>query len=320
MEKNNYVIVAILGEDALCIVKKIYRKDLMCYRVVKELKGYIDDVNDKDYKRFLGVCKKMQVLNHPNIVKYYDPIIQEGKVSIEMIDYIDGITLSEYIEKKKGFIPFEEVCKFIKDIGCALAYCHVDIYKERMNPEFDNLSFNGSEYIIDTSQEKALIEKYRIIHNDLHCGNIIRSSLDGRYVLDGLGGLISGYAPGFTSPEKWIEMDKPTDQRDATRIPPAADIYSFGIIIYQMLAGKTPFGGNSLAAAYAHLNNTPPSIEPLRRIAYENANPGKTYIKDYPDWLEAMVMKCLEKDPQYRYTDAKEFMNEFKAKSEKFPQ
>ena len=60
-----------------------------------------------------------------------------------------------------------------------------------------------------------------------------------------------------------------------------------------------------------HLEEQPAPIEPLRRKAFLKANPGQEWKKDYPDWLEQMVMKCLAKNSADRYTDAKELMDEF---------
>lgn len=84
--------------------------------------------------------------------------------------------------------------------------------------------------------------------------------------------------------------------------------------MYEYLAGRVPFPyeksiSNKIKAAFllgeAHKNQTPPSIYDLRKANYEAKNKGKTYEKDYPDWLEEMIMKCLEKDPSKRFRNGK---------------
>jgi hypothetical protein len=97
-------------------------------------------------------------------------------------------------------------------------------------------------------------------------------------------------------------------------ITTASDVYSFGVLMYEMLAGQLPF---PQSRNRRNRDEPIPSIAQLRETAFINANPDIYYQKDYPDWLEAMVMKCLEKDPKDRYADAKVFMDEFNANFEK---
>jgi serine/threonine protein kinase len=87
-----------------------------------------------------------------------------------------------------------------------------------------------------------------------------------------------------------------------------------------MLAGKVPFPSdsnvsqerNSYEVSEHHKNTRPPAIEPLRKDAFEAANPDKTYTKDYPDWLETVILKCLEKKPENRYANGKELYEDIK--------
>jgi len=116
----------------------------------------------------------------------------------------------------------------------------------------------------------------------------------------------------YKAPEKW--------DKNAEEMTERTDIYSFGIMLYEMLAGRVPFPYNSnfsegraiYEVSEHHKNTIPPPIEPLRKAAYEAANQGKTYTKDYPDWLEKVIMKCLEKKPQKRYANGKELYEEVK--------
>ena len=235
------------------------------------------------------------------------------------MDYVDGMDLFHYIKEQKGFVPTEDVLHLLTGIGSALAYCHKDIYKFCMDKEEDNLKDDpndGTKVLLDTKTIERLIDKYRVIHNDIHSGNIIRRE-DGNFVLLDFGLAIEGNdvvrssrkrngAPEFKAPEKWDNESLLTTQ---------SDIYSFGVVLYEYITGRVPFqfdkkNSNPSEAEYllgkAHKEQQPPSIFELRKEAFEKAHPGATYEKDYPDWLEKVVMRCLAKSPAERFKDGKE--------------
>ena len=216
-------------------------------------------------------------------------------------------------------MPTEDVLHLLTGIGSALAYCHKDIYKFCMDKEEDNLKDDpndGTKVLLDTKTIERLIDKYRVIHNDIHSGNIIRRE-DGNFVLLDFGLAIEGNdvvrssrkrngAPEFKAPEKWDNESLLTTQ---------SDIYSFGVVLYEYITGRVPFqfdkkNSNPSEAEYllgkAHKEQQPPSIFELRKEAFEKAHPGATYEKDYPDWLEKVVMRCLAKSPAERFKDGKE--------------
>lgn len=312
-----------IGEGGFARIYMVRHKELGYIRAMKISKEIIDDENDKAYQAFMNECKLLlQIGNgsHPSIVHIYTPRIVGGQAVVEM-DYVDGKTITDYVRANR-FIPMKEFRRFAEDIAGALAYCHADLYRFRMDPEQDNLETDpddGSRYLISPEKEKELQKKYCICHNDLHSNNIMRRNYDGHYILLDFGLAIQegncvrssarqDGATEYCSPEK-------LDNGNFTGTP-ASDIYSFGIVMYEMLTGSVPFPmkNNSLAETSrvidAHIHNTPAQVKERRKATYELQFPGKVYTDDLPEGLEEIVMKCLAKNPADRYPDAKALKNE----------
>ena len=322
---EEYTLLEELGQGGFATVYKVRHNELGYIRAIRVLNATITSEQDPTYRKFKEECRLLLRLgngNHPNIVHIYQPLLRAQKAIVEM-DYVDGEDLFHYLERNKNFIPTEDVLRMLREIGSALAYCHYDIYRFSMDREEDDLKDDpndGSKILLDDKTLRRLVEKYRVIHNDIHSGNIIRRE-DGSYVLLDFGLAIEGGnvvrssrrqhggAPEFKSPEKW---------EDETVLTTESDIYSFGVVLYELLAGRVPFPfdkstSNIAKAEYmlseAHRAQIPEPIEPLRREAFEAAYPEQTYEKDYPDWLEELIMKCLEKNPKDRFHSAKELFD-----------
>lgn len=308
-----------IGEGGFARIYMVRHKELGYIRAMKISKEIIDDENDKAYQAFMNECKLLlQIGNgsHPSIVHIYTPRIVGGQAVVEM-DYIDGKTVTDYVRANR-FVSMKEFRRFSEDIAGALAYCHADLYRFRMDPEQDNLETDpddGSRYLISPEKEKELQKKYCICHNDLHSNNIMRRNYDGHYILLDFGLAIQegncvrssarqDGATEYCSPEK-------LDNGNFSGTP-ASDIYSFGIVMYEMLTGAVPFPmkNSSLAETSrvidAHIHTLPEPVAERRKAAYQQLFPGKTYTDDMPEGLEAIVMRCLAKNPADRYADAKE--------------
>ncbi|MDR1810496.1 MAG: SUMF1/EgtB/PvdO family nonheme iron enzyme [Prevotella sp.] len=317
-----------LGKGANAKVYKVQHIKLGYIRAVRELTDYIKDENDRLYRTFLDECKILLKLGnggHPNIVRIYQPRLLQNTALVEM-DYVKGCDLNDFLIDNNGFIPFQEFRRFILDISSALAYCHVDIYEFCMDKYEDNLTddpADGSKALITDEIREKLIKKYGITHNDIHSRNVMRK-YDGSFILLDFGLAIqNGKAVRSSSRRDGaVEYRAPEKWDNDTVISEQSDVYSFGILMYEMLAGKVPFPfeqdkySNELQAlnelSRRHTEIPPPAIEPLRRRAFENAHPGETYIRDYPEWLEQVIMKCLEKRPEMRYANAKELNEDLK--------
>ncbi|MBO4645008.1 MAG: serine/threonine protein kinase [Bacteroidales bacterium] len=317
---NEYDILKELGKGGFATVYKVRHKQLGYVRAIRILNEIVTDENSEVYKKFLEECRILLRLGngcHPNIVHIYQPRLIDNKAIVEM-DYVDGMDLTHYV-KEQQFVPYEEVLKMIRQISSALAYCHEEVYQFCMDRELDHLQDDpedGSKVLMDASTRRRLIDKYKVIHNDIHSGNIIRRG-NGDFILLDFGLAIEGNsvvrssrrrngAPEFKPPEKWEDESVLTEQ---------SDIYSFGVVMYEMLAGRVPFvldvhNSNELQAEHdvmtAHQHITPHPILPLRSEAFGTKFPGQAYQPDYPLWVEQMIMKCLSKNPNDRFYNGRE--------------
>ena len=309
-------------------------------RVLKDLivapRGSNDPKKSEIYQKFLKECEKLLQLGngcHPNIVRIYKPDLRQNKAFVEM-DYVKGNNIHEFLEQNQNFVECEEVIRLATQISSALAYCHEDIYRFRMFPAEDKLPEGcliGS-IVDDAEKRKELIDTYKIIHNDIHSGNIMRRE-DGNYILLDFGLSIEGkeIAPSSIrshggalisrAPELWDKGTKPTEQ---------SDIYSLGVVLYQYLTGRVPFPCdiNELKDDYkaqaelgkAHKETPPPPIEGIRKEIYEKKYPGQTYKRDYPQWLEDVIMKCLSKNPADRLKNGTELYETIMRQEDNLPE
>ena len=317
---QEYTMLDEIGRGGFATVYKVRHNELGYIRAVRVLNETIVNTHSQTYQKILRECKVLLRLgngNHPHIVHIYQPRMLENKALVEM-DFVDGKNLTHYLKQHQNFVPVEDVIQMAEQMSSALAYCHEDIYRFCMDRDADHLQDDpndGSKVLVDVATRKRLIDKYKVIHNDIHSGNIMRRE-DGCFVLLDFGLAINGDevvrssrhangAPEYKAPEKWDDDSVLTEQ---------SDIYSFGIVLYHYLAGRVPFPYNTSISKHkaefelgeAHQKRVPPLIEELRRSAYEKQSNGLRYERDYPQWLEDLILKCLAKNPADRFVNGRE--------------
>lgn len=255
--KARFVDARKIGEGAFGIVLSAQDQVLQKPVAIKIL----IDLSPEEKARFHREATILKRLDHPRIVRVLD-VVTIGDAPIILMELIEGNSLSRLIESK-GKLPADEAVSIIRGVleGLAEAHAHGVIHRDIKS---DNLLVqeDGSIKILDFGFAK-----------DMTPGGPMAS-------LTMTGTLIG--TPAYMSPELCQGMP-------AT---PASDIYSTGIVLYQMLTGKPPFTGETLAEIISKQLTQPPP--PLRGIA--------------PDSLEKVILRALAKHPSQRYADASAMM------------
>jgi eukaryotic-like serine/threonine-protein kinase len=256
-----YRIEALLGQGGMGRVYKAYDKDLdrtVAIKVVRE--GAIGQSDAlKRFKQELVLASK---ISHKNILRIHDMGDVAGLRFISMA-YVEGQDL-QHIIRDNPKMPMERVLKFAQQIAEALAAAHAEGVVHR-----------------DLKPQNLLVDKTdQIFVCDF---GLAKSFEEGAIGMTRTGAFLG--TPRYMSPEQ-VE-GKPADGR--------ADLYAFGLILYEMVTGDVPFTGEStLKVMYQRIQEKPKSPKVL--------NP------DLPNWLVRLIMRCLEREPDARYQNAYEIL------------
>ena len=262
---NKYKVMELIGHGGMANVYKAYFQEKQRYVAVKVMHSFL--VHEQDFlPRFKREAKAMAMLKHPRIVKIYDFNVHNKSTYYLVMQYVSGGTLKQRLEATLAagkFLPSKDIIRVGAQIADAIAYAH----------------FHG------------------IVHRDIKSGNIMLDE-DGKvYLTDfGIVKLVGGQSsmiytttgaligsPAYMSPEQ--ALGKPGDER--------SDIYSLGVLLFQIATGKLPFESDTaLGVVLKHVNEKPPAPRQFNR--------------DLPKDLEKVILRAMEKDPQERYQAAGE--------------
>lgn len=259
---GRYMVEKMIGEGGM---SDVYRGiDLSTDRpvAIKILKEEFNN-NEELLRRFMNESRAISVLSHPNIVKVFDVSVND-KVHYIVMELITGITLKEYIEQRGEPLTYKETVHFISQTLRALQHAHdKGIIHRDIKPQNIMILEDGSIKVMDFGIA-------RLARSEIHT--------DAEQAIGSV---------HYISPEQ--AQGAETDLR--------ADIYSTGIMMYEMLSGKLPFEDES-AVAIA-----------VKQISDE-AVPLKEVNPSVPDGLCDITMRAMAKDPAMRYQSALDMLRD----------
>ncbi len=238
----------------------IYRgQDMRMERVVAiKVLREVYSTDPKFVTRFQREAKAASSLQHPNIVQVYDYGQTDGNYFIVM-ELIEGTDLRRYL-RSRGVLAVDRAIIIAHDVALGLGAAHRrGIVHRDVKPQNVLVGRDGSIKLTDF----GIASVYKDI-------NAERLTTTGMTL-----GTVQYYAP---------------EQAQGEIVSPAADVYALGIVMYEMLAGRTPFDGDTpVAVAMQHIQDMP--------------TPPSYFNPDIPPALEGVIMRCLEKEPERRYRD-----------------
>ncbi len=269
---GRYEIVGELGQGAMGVVYKA--TDPLIDRIVaiKTITLSLAQEERDEYEaRFYQEAKAAGRLSHPNIVTIFD-VGRSGDIAYIAMEFLQGRELRDILNDDQ-LLPVDQAIDIVAQVAFGLAYAH----------------------------------EHGIIHRDIKPSNIMVAR-DGHVKITDFGiarmassavrtqtGMVLG-SPKYMSPEQ--VMGKLADQR--------SDVFSLGVMLYEMLTGQAPFTGENVnAIMYQTLNSIP--------------QPPSTLNAAVPDMLNFIVAKALAKDLEHRYQNAKDFANDLRACRDTMP-
>ncbi|MFZ5889980.1 MAG: protein kinase domain-containing protein [Myxococcota bacterium] len=256
---GRYLVEDVIGEGGMATVYSAHHRlvDRPC--AIKIMNPNFAK-NEVIRERFRREAKAAQKLAHPNIIEIFDQGESPDGLVYLVMELLRGVTIADLLDR--GLVPVERTLPIAIQIARALARAHdLEVIHRDLKPEniFIAEDFEGNDLV-----------------KILDFG-IARSMQDAR--LTGAGEVFG--TPQYMAPERITSIDA----------GPSADLYAFGVILYEMLAGQLPFDASDVTSYFLkHLKERP---VPLRNL-----------LPHIPEALDRLVMELLEKDPKDRPVDA----------------
>ena len=258
---DRYEIVSKIGAGGMSDVYKAKDHILGRFVAIKVLRNEFSE--DRSFvAKFRTEAQSAAGLEHPNIVNIYDVGSEEGLYYIVM-EYVEGITLKTYIEKK-GQLSFKESVSIAIQVARGIEAAHnKQITHRDIKPQNIIISTEGKVKVTDFGIARAA------------SSNTISSDVMG--------------SVHYSSPE----------QARNGFVDGRSDIYSLGIVMYEMVTGRVPFDGDTtVAVAIQHLQ--------------EEMVPPSNYAPNLPISMEKIILKCTQKNPDRRYQTIEELLNDLR--------
>ena len=257
---NRYEILEVIGTGGMAVVYKALCHRLNRLVAIKILKDEFS--RDQEFRRrFHAESQAVAMLSHPNIVSVYD-VSRSGDVDYIVMELIEGITLKQYLEKK-GRLNWRETLHFSMQIAKALEHAH----------------------------------SRGIIHRDIKPHNIMILK-DGSIKVADFGIARIGSAQNTLTREALgsVHYISP-EQAKGGHVDCRSDLYSLGVVMYEMLTGRTPYDGETpVSVAIQHING--------------GATPPSELVEGIPRGIEQITMHAMEVNPDDRYASATEMLHD----------
>lgn len=257
---DRYELLEVIGTGGMAVVYKARCHRLNRLVAVKVLKDEFS--GDEEFRRrFRAEGEAVAMLSHPNIVQVFDVSASDDAYYIVM-ELIDGISLKQYMGVK-GILNWKETLHFATQIAKGLEHAHSrGIVHRDIKPHNVMVLKNGSVKVMDFGIAQVMNKSNTLTKEAL--GSV-----------------------HYISPEQ--AKGSFTDSR--------SDIYSLGVVMYEMMTGRPPYDGDSpVAVAIQHINGGAPLPSSL--------NP------NIPAGMEQIIMKCMALEPKDRYASATELLND----------
>ncbi len=257
---NRYEILDVIGTGGMAVVYKARCHRLNRLVAIKILKD--DYLEDEEFRRrFHSESQAVAMLSHPNIVSVYD-VSSSITADYIVMELIDGITLKQYMEKK-GVLNWKETLHFAIQFGKALGHAHSrGIVHRDIKPHNVMVLKNGSVKVTDFGIARMMSK-----------GNTLTK--------EALGSV------HYISPQ----------QAKGGRVDNRSDIYSLGVVMYEMMSGRPPYDGESpVAVAIQHINGG--------AVMPSTLNP------NIPGGLEQIIMKAMAQEATDRYGTAAQMLTD----------
>lgn len=256
-----YEIHELIGVGGMAVVYRAYdivEEKIVAIKILKD-----EYLGNKEFiRRFKNESKAIAVLSHPNIVKVYD-VSLGSKIQYIVMEYISGITLKEYMSQQKE-IKWNEAVHFIQQILKALRHAHEKgVIHRDIKPQNIMLLQDGTIKVTDFGIARFFKHETQTM-TDRAIGSV-----------------------HYISPEQ--AKGEITDEK--------ADIYSVGVILYEMITGSLPFeADNAVSVAIMQMQTAPKRPREIN--------------ESIPEGLESIIMKAMQKNPKNRYLSAEEILTD----------